>query len=108
MLLELPAVPVEHRLRQRQLPAQDAHEVVTDLGRERLRLGEHDPEELLGILGQQFDPLEGTRRLPGQSYRLRRKERPTLLIAVAAGVFVIAEFLGTALLSMLVFGSGIR
>ena len=55
--------------------AQDPHEIVADLGRERLRLGEDDPKELLRVLGQQLDLLDGAGRFARQADRLRRQER---------------------------------
>ena len=55
--------------------AQDAHEVVADLGGQRLRLGEDDPEELLGVFGKKLDPLDGAGRFACQTHGLGRKER---------------------------------
>ena len=55
--------------------AEDAHEVVADLGRQRFRLGEHDSKELLGVFGEKLDPLDGAGRFARQPDRLRRQER---------------------------------
>ena len=56
--------------------AQDAHEVVADLGRQRLRLGEDDPQELLGVFGKKLDPLDGTGRFAGKPHGLGRQSGP--------------------------------
>ena len=51
-------------------PAEDAHEVVAHLGRQRLRLSEDDPQELLGILGEKLDLLDRAGLLARQAHRL--------------------------------------
>ena len=61
--------------------AQDPDQVVADLGRQRLRLGEDDPEELLLVLGQQLDLLDGAGRFARQPDRLGREERHGRLVS---------------------------
>ena len=58
--------------------AQGADQIIANLGRERLRLGEDDPQELLGIFRQQLDSLELVRRLAGQADSLWRQDRPRI------------------------------
>jgi hypothetical protein len=38
--------------------AQDTHEIIADLGRQRSGLGEHHPQELLVIFGKKLDSLD--------------------------------------------------
>ena len=85
LLLPLPLVE-EHELQRVEVggqdeqvvevaSAQDTHEVVADLGGQRLRLGEDDPKELLRVFGEQLDPLDGAGRFARQPHGLRRQER---------------------------------
>ncbi len=47
--------------------AQNADQIVADLGGQKFGLGKHDAEELFRILGEQFDSLDGVCRVARQA-----------------------------------------